>query len=204
MSPEPVTARIAIGHVDVCRTSVPWVCSTPFGSAVDPEVCTMMARSAGETSVLDGGQHVERNAGGGLVVDVARPAPVPVASEHDGAQVWRRRHRELSGALAGQLRQGRFETVGDVDVQHLAGSDEQRDVGEPQHLGDLSRLVHRAHRNGQRADAGRREPPDDPLDAVGEEQSDAGALADPVAKQPARDVRRALLRLADRSAGRSA
>ncbi|MCV7069125.1 hypothetical protein H7H51_31500, partial [Mycolicibacterium farcinogenes] len=27
-------ARIALGQVDVCRTSVPWVCNTPFGSAV--------------------------------------------------------------------------------------------------------------------------------------------------------------------------
>ena len=29
---------------------MPWVCSTPLGSAVDPEVCTMIARSAGDTS----------------------------------------------------------------------------------------------------------------------------------------------------------
>lgn len=43
-------ARIALGQVDVCRTSVPWVCNTPFGSAVDPEVCTMIARSAADTS----------------------------------------------------------------------------------------------------------------------------------------------------------
>ena len=35
---DPVTARIASGHVDVCLTRVPWVCSTPFGSAVDPDV----------------------------------------------------------------------------------------------------------------------------------------------------------------------
>ena len=47
---DPVTARIAAGHVEVCRTRVPWVCSTPFGSAVDPDVCTMMARSAADTS----------------------------------------------------------------------------------------------------------------------------------------------------------
>ena len=48
--PEPVTVRIALGHVDVCRTRVPWVCTTPFGSAVDPEVWIMTAGSAGETS----------------------------------------------------------------------------------------------------------------------------------------------------------
>src|SRR5687768_17811434 len=36
--------------LDVWRTRVPWVCSTPLGSAVEPEVCTMMARSAGDTS----------------------------------------------------------------------------------------------------------------------------------------------------------
>jgi hypothetical protein len=47
---DPVTDRMALGHVEVCRTTVPWVCSTPLGSAVDPEVCTMIARSAGVTS----------------------------------------------------------------------------------------------------------------------------------------------------------
>jgi hypothetical protein len=49
-SPDPVTARMALGHVDVCRTKVPWVCSTPLGSAVDPDVWIKTARSAGETS----------------------------------------------------------------------------------------------------------------------------------------------------------
>ena len=67
--PEPVTDRMAPGHVDVCRTRVPWVCTTPFGSAVDPEVWTMTARSAGETSCLDRGQNILRHNGIGVVVD---------------------------------------------------------------------------------------------------------------------------------------
>ena len=86
--PEPVTDRMAPGHVDVCRTRVPWVCMTPFGSAVDPEVCTMTARSAGETSCFGRGQnrpaaqeHRRRS------VPPCRPAPIRVGGEHDATQV---------------------------------------------------------------------------------------------------------------------
>ncbi len=49
-----------------------------------------------------------------------------------------------------------------------------------------------------RADPGHREPPDDPFDAVGEEQADAAALADALGQQPAGEVGRALLRLSRR------
>ena len=66
------------GHVDVCRTSVPWVCRTPFGSAVDPEVCTMMARSAGETSASTAASTSSGNAVAAHRPS-ASPSPDPVA-----------------------------------------------------------------------------------------------------------------------------
>ena len=75
--PEPVTARMALGHVDVCRTRVPWVCTTPFGSAVDPEVCIMTAGSAGETSLLDSAQNIFRHKGIGVIGRTVSPNAGP-------------------------------------------------------------------------------------------------------------------------------
>ena len=92
-----MTARIAAGHVDVWRTSVPWVCSTPFGSAVEPEVCTMIGQVGGGDLGLDGRQHVVRHHGSGVIVEPRRPAPVRIAGEHDAPQVRRAPQREPVG-----------------------------------------------------------------------------------------------------------
>lgn len=121
--------------------------------------------------------------------------PVRIIGEHDPAQVRCGAQCQPVGRLARQLRERGFESLGDVDVQHLAGGDQQPNIGQSHDFGDLCRRVQRAQRYDERAGPRHGEPPDDPLHAVGEEQADTGALADTFLQKPTGDLRRTLLGL---------
>ena len=125
----PVIDRMAAGQVEVWRTRVPCVCSTPFGSAVEPEVCTMTARSAGQTSASSAASSSCDTLATSAVIPPRRPAPGEVAGENDASQVRRRAQDEVRGALVLQVGQRGFEPFGDIDVEHAGRGDQDPDIG---------------------------------------------------------------------------
>jgi hypothetical protein len=145
---------------------------------------------------FDGLENCFRHRVGDRVVESVRPVSLRVAEQDDAAQIGRVRKCQpaIERRLGSQLRPRGFEPLGDVDAKQPGRCDKEPDIGEPDHLGDLRRAVQGAQRHGERADAGYREPPDDPVGPVGEEQPDPRALADTLLQQPACDIRRARLR----------
>jgi prolyl-tRNA synthetase len=79
-----------------------------------------------------------------VVVVPRRPAPIGVGGQHDAAQVG---HRRQGQPIAGLIRQPgdcRLESLGDIDVEDAARSDQHPDVGQPQHVREFCGRVHRA------------------------------------------------------------
>ena len=133
---------------------------------------------------LGRGQHVSADPVVGVVGAPGRPGDAGAGSERDAPQKRCDRQRQPVRPLIGEAGECRLHTRGDVDVQHPGRRHEQPDVGQPDHLGQLGGPVHGAQRDRDRADARCRQPPDDPLDAVGEEQPHPGPLTDADSQHP--------------------
>ena len=109
----------------------------------------MTARSAGDTSSSTAVRIVLRHRCIGVIAPPRRPCPVRVGGQHDATQV--------RGATQGQARRpiGRSARAGRLPVARRrrcrarGRGDQQSDVGEPQHLRELRRRVHRAQRHRQ-------------------------------------------------------
>ena len=82
----------------VARTTVPCVCTTPFGSALDPDVYVTCARSAGTTSASISASSVVGDVVGPRHVEVERRRPRAVGAAGEPHRAQRRRARGGRGA----------------------------------------------------------------------------------------------------------
>ena len=203
----PSGARSA-ARPPVARITVPCVCTTPFGSALDPDVYVTCARSAGTTSastrsssssVSPGGRSARRRSRSTGVAHARLVGPVTQTARSDGASG---RNSRGPGRL-GETGHAVLEHLLHVLAEHGARGEQRVDVADAQHRADLRRPVGRRQRHHERADAARRQPRDDPLLAVREVQADARALAHARREHPLRQAARRGLGLARTSSRRS-
>ena len=156
----PCSRRAARRTGSSPRITVPCVCTTPFGSALDPEVYVTCARSAGTTSAssaceqivvdprVDVGGSPSRSTG------VAHPRsapPVIQIARSDGVS-GRKSRGPGASASPGTL----SSSICCMSLpEHGARGDQRVDVADPQHLADLGRAVGGRERHHERADAAR-------------------------------------------------
>ena len=112
-------------------------------------------------------------------VDGGRPAPVARARDPDPPQERRVGEEQPRARRVGEPGHAGLEHLEHVATDHRGGGDQRVDVADAEHLADLGRPVGGRERHHQRADAARGQPRDDPLGAVGEEQTDPGAFPQP-------------------------
>ncbi len=163
------------------RTRPPWVCTTPLGSAVDPEVCTMTIGSLGRTSASTCSRKasstgpVGRRAGGQR--EVGRPRRPAGRGGGDLAQVGHLREVERAGPGVGETGDRGCRELGEVGAEHRRRDHEQRHVGVAHRPASLGRLHRGREGHEHRPDPGGRQPAHHPFGGEGVEHRDLGALA---------------------------
>jgi hypothetical protein len=139
----------------------------------------------GEEVVGDAGGDAARHQIG---LGAVRPRALPVVPDRDRAQERRIGEEQRPvGTLLGQSRERGLEQREVVGAEEVGPGHEVGDVGVAEDPSQLTRLEERVDRHRHRADARRGVERDRPVDAVGDEDPDVGALADAVSEQPLGD-----------------